>query len=244
MTLPGVREIDPVIPATWPPLRRWTQGAITLSEGAGGGQRVSAATVEGTPGDDELSWAEIEMRALNQTPLFRIREGQDALDARLGARGYILRDPTNIYAGPIGPLAEMVVPPVSAFQIWPPLSIMKDLWDAGGINRPRQAVMARVTGPKMGVLGRANDQPAGVSFVAIKGKFAMIHAVEVVPALRRRKVAQHMMGTAAQWAQDMGAQWMTVLCTCHNLAANTLYTSLGLTNMGRYHYRALKNPGE
>ena len=84
------------------------------------------------------------MRAWGQPPLFRIRPGEEALDARLAARGYVVRDPTLILAAPA---AAIAVPPGEAAVFGSgPLACMAEIWAAGGIGPARLAVMARVAG--------------------------------------------------------------------------------------------------
>ena len=44
---------------------------------------------------------------------------------------------------------------------------------------------------------------------------------------------------AARWALRENLTWLTLLTTEANTAANTLYTSLGMDDVGHYHYRSL-----
>jgi len=46
---------------------------------------------------------------------------------------------------------------------------------------------------------------------------------------------------AAIWAQNNGATEFSVICVSDNLAANMLYASLNMKNVGHYHYR-IKGP--
>jgi ribosomal protein S18 acetylase RimI-like enzyme len=46
-----------------------------------------------------------------------------------------------------------------------------------------------------------------------------------------------MMAQAAIWAEKNNASHMSVVCTVANDAANGLYRKLGMTEIGRYHYR-------
>ena len=89
--------------ATWPAAETRRLGPWTLRRGDGGGNRVSAATLDGPPADPAA--AEAVMRGWGQPPLFMIRPGEDALDACLAARGYLERDPTLIAAAPAAALA-------------------------------------------------------------------------------------------------------------------------------------------
>ena len=121
---------------------------------------------------------------------------------------------------------------------------MRDIWAAGGIGPARVAVMERAAGPKTGILGRISDSPAGAAFCAIHDGIAMVHALEILPANRRKGLGVWMMRQAAFWAKANGADWMSVLCTKANDAANGLYASLGMQLVGQYHYRILPKPSE
>ena len=65
----------------------------------------------------------------------------------------------------------------------------------------------------------------------------MVHAVEVLEHQRKVGVAQWMMRAAAFWGAKQGAQHIAVLCVTANKPANALYTKLGFTRVGTYHYR-------
>ena len=154
--------------ATWPAARLHPAGAFLVREGAGGGNRVSAATLA-DPGwsKKDLEAAEAAQAGLGQPALFMIRPGDEALDAELAARGYVVKDPVRIYAGSTASVAEPPPPFLATFALWPPLAIMDELWEEGGIGPARRAVMARVAGPRTALLGRIEDRAAGVAFAAI-----------------------------------------------------------------------------
>ncbi len=237
MTL-GVEQLYGIVDATWPSARVWKHGPWTLRDGAGGGKRVSAATALGNVVVDDVAAAEKAMRDINQTPLFMIREGESALDALLDARGYDLIDEVVLYKAPIGILTDAPIPPVTCFQIWEPLAIMREIWAKGGIGPERLNVMARAE-TKTGIFARWNEKPAGVAFAGIHDGVAMVHAVEVLPHQRKQGVAQWLMRGAAIWAEKQGASEIAVLCVTENKPANALYTKLGFARVGTYHYRIL-----
>ncbi|WP_172297556.1 N-acetyltransferase [Pseudoruegeria sp. HB172150] len=237
MILPAGPDLYPVVEGTWAPVRAFRVGPWMIREGGGGGQRVSAATAEPSFDPSDLAMAEKAMRDLGQKTLFMIREGDAQLDALLERQGYRIHDPVALYAIDIGELTSEKVPPVSAFSIWPPLAIQKDIWREAGIGPERCAVMDRVQGPKTSILARHNDQPAGAGFIACLKQTAMIHSVEVVPSHRRQGVGSNILRQAAHWAQDQGATVFSLAVTRSNEKANPLYTSLGMQVVGYYHYR-------
>ncbi|WP_372805645.1 GNAT family N-acetyltransferase [Loktanella salsilacus] len=227
-----------VIDATWPAAAVRQVGPWTLRSGAGGGNRVSAATANGSVRAQDISVAADAMRAAGQEALFMVRPGEDALDALLAEAGYIKRDETLIRACPTAALTADPVPPVTAFTVWPPLAAQRDIWAGGGVGPARLAIMDRVQGPKTTIFGRIDDRPAGTLFVAIHDGIAMLHALEITQDHRRKGLARHLTRAAARWAQRQGAAEFALLVTAANGGANALYAGLGLGEAGRYHYRA------
>jgi ribosomal protein S18 acetylase RimI-like enzyme len=67
----------------------------------------------------------------------------------------------------------------------------------------------------------------------------MVHALEIGAQHRKQGLAQHLTRAAAFWAQENGADYLTLVTTQANVGANALYTSLGMTLVGQYHYRTL-----
>ena len=148
-----------------------------------------------------------------------------------------LSDPVNLYAQPIVALRDAPLPPVTTWTIWEPLSVMEEIWAEGGIGPARLAVMSRAAGPKIAILGRHDNRPAGTAYVALHRDIAMVHALEIRATHRRVGLGRHMMCQAARWAAAEGARHLSVICTQANQGANALYASLGMTLVGTYHYR-------
>lgn len=221
---------------TWPAARRFDLGNWTLRNGKGGGKRVSAATANGPVTDADIPQAEAAMQDMGQTPLFMIRDGDAALDGMLAARGYAVVDPVVMYTLPIEKLTDVPIPHVTAFNLWEPLAIMREVWARGGVGPARLDVMNRAK-TKTSILARCQDQPGGVAFAAVHDSVCMVHAVEVPAHQRRQGVAQWMMRRAAFWGQAQGATELMALCVEQNEGANAFYRALGFSEQGRYHYR-------
>jgi ribosomal protein S18 acetylase RimI-like enzyme len=239
MTLPDAQKLYAVIDGTWPAAAKQAAGPWTIRIGQGGGSRVSAATAELPVQDSDIALAQEAMQEAGQTPLFMIREGDARLDRDLAARGYVIKDPVNMYAAPLSLIAIKRPPSVTTFEVWPPLAAQAEVWAAGGIGAGRLDVMDRARHPKTTLLGRVNDRPAGTGFVGIAGGCAMIHALEIAVDYRRRGLALRLTQAAAFWARDQGADYLTLVTTQANTGANALYSSLGMTLVGQYHYRTL-----
>lgn len=222
--------------ATWPPARTLRQGGIVTGQGLGAGGRVSSSVVAGPWAPDDLDAAIAQHAVWDQPPLFRAWDDDAALIAALTARGYRAHTPTLVMAAPLAALTDRPVPPITAFAIWPPLAIQRQIWQAGSITPARQAVMERVAHPKTALLGRVRDRAAGAGFVAVHGPTAMIHAVEVLAAFRRQGLSGWMLRHAAVWAQGHGATRMGLAVSEANAAARASYAALGFTLAGRYEY--------
>lgn len=229
--------LSAVMEATWPAADYRRLGPWMLRDGQGGGKRVSAATSEAPWTLADITDAETAMVNAGQDCLFCLREGDQELDRALELRGYRKVDPVLAYIAPVGALTVTDLPPMAAFAHWPPLAICQEIWAEGGIGPARLAVMDRAVGPKCAILSRANDRPTGTAFVAIHANIAMLHALEVRKDARRQGSAHNIMRAAAIWAQQNGANDLSVVVTEANSAARALYTSLGMEVVGHYHYR-------
>lgn len=236
----NIADLIPVLAATWPSAAMQTVGPFTVPTADPGGNRVSAARLGDSTArsvsEEELTAAQAAMEAQGRRPLFQVLDHQTPLSDMLDAQGYIARDATDAMVIRAADLAA-TPPPVTAFTIWPPLAIQTELWEAGGITAPRRAIMQRATCPKTSLFGRITDKPAGAAFIGIHGDIAMLHALEVAPIARRKGLAVHMMRAAAEWAVANRAEWLSILVTQQNVAAQGLYASLGMQPVGTYHYR-------
>jgi GNAT superfamily N-acetyltransferase len=233
-------NLEQALLATWPPHALHPAGPWQVAEGRGGGKRVSCATGDG--GAEDVALAEKVQDALGQPRLFMLRQGQEMLDQTLAERGYDLVDPTCLYAVDPQILAASAPEWLTSFPHWPPLAVACDIWGRAGIGPDRMAVMARATGPKAVILGRAGDRPAGVGFVAIAGGIAMLHAVEVAHTHRRRGLGANILRAAGAWAVSQSAQQFSLAVTSANLPARALYDGMGMQCVGQYHYRLATGP--
>ena len=239
MSFPTAQKLYAVIDGTWPASAKQVLGPWMIRLDDSGSSRVSAATAEKPVTDADIPQAEDAMRAAGQIPLFMIREGETAFDNLLDARGYVIKDPVNMYAIAVQEIATERPPPVTSFEVWPPLAAQVEIWAQGGIGAGRLAVMDRAPHPKTTLLGRMNDRPAGTVYVGLAADCAMIHALEIGDRHRRQGLARHLTRAAGFWARDNGADYLTLVTTQANTAANALYSSLGMTLVGHYHYRTL-----
>lgn len=227
-------DLFDVVAATWPAAGLREAGGFLLRRGEGGGNRASAATRAEGPAD--IGAAEAGMRHWGQVPLFMLRPGEAGLDAELAARGYLEHDASRLLVAPVAALAAPD-PERRVVACDAPLAIMARLWQAGGIGPARLAVMARAEEPRTWLMVREGDRVAGCGFVAVRGGIAMLHALEIAPAFRRRGLGAALTRGAARWADAVGAADLALSVTARNVPAGALYAGLGMTEVARYHYR-------
>lgn len=190
------------------------------------------------PKDDAtLAALEQQMRDHGQAPRFLIGPEDAQLDQRLAAAGYLSADPATLFAAPASAVATERPPAISAFDVWAPLRIIDELWADEGLDPRQRAGMDHLPAPKTAVLGRVNDRVAGAAFAIIHGNTAIIQAFGVVPSQRRQRTAINMMRHAAFWALDHGADTVAALVPAHTPEAQSLCASLGMRDVGHYHYR-------
>jgi GNAT superfamily N-acetyltransferase len=220
---------------TWPPEATHRIGPWALRQGPGGGHRVTCAVAEGPVAAADLAPLVRAAAGLGQPGLVMVRQGEDGLDAVLDRAGWRMGEEVVLYRAPVAALEAPS--PMAAFPLWPPLAIQRQIWAEDGIGRERLAVMERARGPKAALLGRTGDRPAGTGFVALAGAVAFLHALTVVPSLRRQGTARAMVQAAGAWAVAEGGAWLALAVTRGNLPARALYASLGMECVGQYHYR-------
>lgn len=237
-TPPKAHRLYDVNDVTWPPVEMDDVGPFTLRRGGGGGQRVSSVSLKHDHFTDaDIVSAEIALEAMGQPRLFMIRDNDQALDAELDRRGYFIKDPVTLFAGLSARLAEHDPKGLVAIDASEPMAVMAEIWEAGGIGAGRLDIMRRAIGPKACFLGRTDDQPAGVAYVGCDGGIAMMHALEILPQMRRKGLALQMMGAMGAWAQRNGAETFSLVVLTKNDAACGLYRTLGMVEVGQYHYR-------
>lgn len=228
-------DIFAALHATWPAASTRCCGPFTLRDGAGGGKRVSAATLDGPLHRDALD------AALRQTPLVMVRDGQTDLDSALAERGWRVVDPTVLIAAPVAALAARPAA-LALLPVWPTLAIQRQIWAEAGIGPDRVAVMARAPQPATSFIARLDNRTAGTAFAAVHHQTAMLHALEVLPTARRRGVGAATVRGIADWAAGQGAGVLALAVTRANTPARALYARLGMTEAGGYHYRQAPDP--
>lgn len=234
-------EIFTAVDATWPAAGYSQVGPWTIREGRGGGQRVSAASTSQDVTAADVSIAKEAMQQLGQAPIFMVQGDQEGLDGTLDRLGYGIKDPVDVWAGPVDEVAADYERSLAAIFVDYPMPILAEIWAEGGIGPARLNIMRRAVGPKTCILGRLGDKPRGAAFVAVHGTLAMTHAVEVRADARRQGVAERMMKAAAWWAGTQSAAELSALTVATNKQTQSMWRKLGMRVVAHYHYRVKAN---
>jgi len=233
MKAPTSQQLFDAVDATWSAKQFINHAGWIIRKGMGGGQRVSAATLEAPLMDVDITKAEHQMQALGQKALFMVRDSDVDLDNVLEQAGYEIVDPVVVLASPVNDLlTHQHIDHAVDLHDTPNLDA-QTLWADGGIGPERLAIMDRVSGPKTII----QTKNCGVAFAAVHKDIAMVHAVEVSKNHRRKGVANALMYKAALWAQDQNCNWLAVLTVAANIPARRLYETLGMKKAAAYHYR-------
>lgn len=232
---PDASRLLSALETTWPAAETLSHQGWRLRRGLGGGSRVSACIQDQEGADIEAPRA--QLAEWGQKMLFQVRAGEDALDQRLEAAGYVKFDATTMMCVEASALLDDRPETARVIRGAAPVALMEEIWAEGGIGLERLAVMARAPGPKCYLLGRLADRPAAVAFVGLDGDIAMVHALETVERARRTGAGRMLMAGAARFAVEFGASWLALAVTERNIPAISLYRSLGMENVTGYHYR-------
>lgn len=238
---PSPSTLFAALDATWAPARRVAVGAWVVRRGAGGGNRVSSVWPKGDPGrplDAAVAEAVAIQQGWGEAGLFQIGPEDGALEAALDARGWRAFDHTVMMTADPAAVAAPGLSGRMAVHVRCPLVVVDEIWDGDGVGPARRAVMARTPAPKEVFLLREDDRPAAAVFAAVAGGVAMLHALAVAPAFRRRGVAASACAAVGRWAVAQGAHTLALAVTEANAPARALYRKLGFETVLRYHYRA------
>lgn len=221
---------------TWPAAEYANVGGFRVGRGLGAGGRVSSARAVANWQFSDIDAVISICRQWSQPALFRVTDDDQPLIESLNAAGFAESNPTLILEAPVSLLTAASPPPISTFELWPPMAIQREIWAEGKIGRARQAVIDRVKVPRRAILGRSKDRAAGAAFAAVSHGIVMVHCIEVKPAFRRQLVAERMLQTAAHWGQSCGANRVALAVSQANQPAVALYDKLGLKTSARYGY--------
>jgi ribosomal protein S18 acetylase RimI-like enzyme len=224
--------------ASMPPAESLRVGAWRLRRGGGTGRLAAFACLEGTPaaGAADLDAAIACFADRGERPAFLLDEAEALLDTRLAATGFGREGETLLLEARAAAIAAPA-PGMAVIDCAAPIGVMREIWVTGGLADADLAGMARVGGPKLYLLGRIADRPAGAAFVSLHDDVGVLRAVHVLPAFRRRGLGTHLVRAAAHWARAQGGGRLLLAVEAEYAAARALSERLGMTVAARCHLR-------
>jgi len=225
--------------ATWPAAETVSRGGWLIRRGAGGGKRISSASASPRGAVPDLAPVAAQMAAWDQPVMLRLGDDEAALAEAAGAAGLVPFDPVDFFAAPVAALADGADETARIIRVSTDvhLAAAAEIFESCGIGQARRAVMARPSPPKTVLLARIGDAPVAAAFVAADREVAMIHAISVLPDVRRQGAGRMLMHGAANWAAEAGADTLALAVSKANAPAIALYRALGMEVAARYHYR-------
>ncbi|MEM8569707.1 MAG: GNAT family N-acetyltransferase [Pseudomonadota bacterium] len=238
---------------TWPADQVRHEAGFLLRRSSSGGLAAASALLQDA--DWSVERAENAMRAWDQHPIFEIwpenAPHHAALDVDLERRGYRRSASWHLLEGDAADIALEQCEEHTIFceailacieEIWaasaPDLSPYAPLIE--GPNSPARlptAPMERAVPPKTWILGRQGDTPSGCAFVAVADTTAVLRALAVLELARRQGLGHRMVRAGAAWAVAQGARRFATILQEENRPARALFSALGMTATGRFHYR-------
>ena len=186
-------------------------------------------------------------RARDKPAIFQInsKTALESLDDELAARGYAELDPSCFMVLDLAGMATNLHPPFIHLQhrptaivinaICPPdMNAAKRLARAKLLNRIRKPVAFAVACP--------SGEPVAGGMAVVDGQFTGIFSMYTHAAARRRGLARKVLLELIKWSRNMGARLAYLQIENANMAAATLYRSVGFVPAFNYHYRLQSDP--
>jgi GNAT superfamily N-acetyltransferase len=188
-----------------------------------------------------ITAAEALYRAQGLPTIFRVPTIVDpALDRELAAHGYEAEGESCVLCGAVDGQAAAAEPAVRLLRRPEP----KWLSAMAGLQRhtpAQRAIYRRIVGaiaiPARFALLTIDGTPAALAYGAIHDGLLCYESVITDPGRRRQGLARRVLAGLAAWARDNGATGACLQVEAGNTPARTLYESLGLAELYRYHYR-------
>lgn len=236
-------DLHAAILASTPPVEERRIGAWRLCRGVGAGRLAAFASLAGPAeaGAADLDAALACFAESGERPVFMLGEAEAGLDRRLAASGFAREGEMLLLDAPTAAIATPA-PGMAVIGCAAPIGVMREIWVRSGLVDADPAGMERVAGPKNYLLGRVADRPAGAAFVSLHDDVAVLRAIHVLPAFRRRGLGGHFVRAAAHWAQGQGGRRLALAVEAENASARAFCEGLGMTVAGRWHFRVGSPP--
>ncbi|UVK44954.1 GNAT family N-acetyltransferase [Mesorhizobium sp. AR07] len=176
-----------------------------------------------------------------QTPLFRVPDIANELEAALDQRGYQPEGGTiHLHAG-INDLAQVRDEQVALSQV-PGEDWLAARFRMGAYDDTDRRVFREMTGLIVGdrafVSCERDSEIAALAYVVIRDGLLVVESVETDSRFRQQGLGRKTVGGLIDWARQAGASAACLQVVADNAPGRALYASLGFNReLYRYHYR-------
>ncbi|MBB6407606.1 GNAT family N-acetyltransferase [Mesorhizobium sangaii] len=177
----------------------------------------------------------------DQTPLFRVPDIADELEAALDHRGYQLEGGTiHLYAG-IDDLAEIrdgqvAVSPMPG-EDWLAARFRMGTYDDAD-RRVFREMTGLIAGDRAFVSCERDSEIVALAYGVIRDGLLLVESVETDGRFRQQGLGRKTVGGLIGWARRAGADAACLQVVADNAPGRALYASLGFScELYRYHYR-------
>jgi ribosomal protein S18 acetylase RimI-like enzyme len=240
-------RIDNLMNQGWPAEAKTELDGWVVRRNGGVTMRANSVLPASAPFDLDraLDYVESLYQACDITPCFHISPAAQPadLDARLGARGYVVRSPTLVqFAEVADVLDRLPEAPINLNISSAPDDDWMDFWwsiDGRGGSAEQQAT-AR------GILNRGRALyavvPSGgpikaIGRLALVDDWAGLYCLAVDQRFRRQGLALAVIRGLLQEATTVGIRRVFLQVVADNEPARALYERLGFRTVSQYHYR-------
>lgn len=246
-TLDTIEELDRRAFAAWPAEEVVAVDGWRLRAMRGVTQRANSVFTGGEVSDlgRAISIVEREYERRGLPPLFQISPASKPrdLDARLEARGYVVRSPVSIQTAPLSDvfggesLAEGIEVNVAPrpSDDWFEIQIARGRF--ARTPEPFRGLVSRLGAGAGFALARIRGRPVGAALCVAEGEWLGIFAMLSVPEARRQGVGSALVRSIADWGRARGVKSAYLQVERDNVAANDLYARAGFRELYGYHYR-------
>lgn len=237
-------RMEAVCREAWPAATETVVGGWLLRRSGGRIRRANSANPlrgKRAAPDAVIDAAEAFYSGHSQTPLFRVPDIANELEAALDDRGYQTEGGTiHLHAG-IDDLAKVrdehvMVSPTPGEDWFAARFRMGAYGDTD--RRVFRAMTGLIAGDKAFVACERDNEIAALAYGVIRDGLLVVESVETDAGLRQQGLGRRTVGGLIDWARRVGASAACLQVVADNVPGRALYASLGFSReLYRYHYR-------
>ncbi|MBN9221751.1 MAG: GNAT family N-acetyltransferase [Mesorhizobium sp.] len=228
----------------WPAAAETVVDGWLLRRSGGRIRRTNSANPlrgkRGAPGK-VIDAAEALYISHGQTPLFRVPDIADELEAALDDRGYKAEGGTIHLFSPIDEMADISDPHVTVSpepsEDWLGARFRMEAYDETD-RRVFREMTGLIVGDRAFVSYQRDSEIAALAYGVIRDGLLVVESVQTDARFRQQGLGRKTVGSLIGWARRVGASAACLQVVADNTPALALYASLGFSReLYRYHYR-------